>query len=152
MRSSPLEDQLVVEQAAAAFREHLVEKATAARLKYGLYIDAETILRMLDDREVVRYPTTVIFDASPLQPHEFAYPQTLGFHASDGYALCIHPHFEPQREIWPLLIAYHLPVINYGAVVEAGHAELYGATLLGLELDTYYQALCELADAMPAAS
>jgi hypothetical protein len=39
-------------------------------------------------------------------------------------------------------------VINYGSIVEAEHAELYGATLLGLEVDTYYQALCELADAM----
>lgn len=152
MRSSATEDELVVEQATQAFRDHLVEKAMAARLKYGLYVDAETIQRMLDDRSVVRYPTTIVFDASPLQPHEFAYPQALGFHPSDGHALCIHPHFKPQREIWPLLVAYHIPVINYGAVVEAEHAELYGATLLGLEVETYYQALCELTDAMPAAS
>lgn len=143
-------DQAVTDQAKQAFHEHLVEKATAARLKYGLYIDTDAVLLMLDDADVVRYPTTLVFDASPLQPHEFAFPQRLGFHASDGYALCVHPFFRPQREIWPLLIAYHIPVINYGNIVEAGDAELYGATLLGLEVDAYYGALCELADAMAA--
>jgi hypothetical protein len=39
-------------------------------------------------------------------------------------------------------------VINYGSIVETPEAELYGATLLGLEVEAYYQALCELADAM----
>lgn len=141
-------DKAVAEQAKQAFHEHLVDKATAARFKYGLYIDTDAILKMLGDETVVRYPTTLVFDASPLQPHEFAYPQPIGFHASDGYALCLHPYFRPQRELWPLLIAYHLPVINYGSIVETPEAELYGATLLGLEVEAYYQALCELADAM----
>ncbi len=141
-------DKAVAEQAKQAFHEHLVEKATAARFKYGLYIDTDAVLKMLDDETVVRYPTTLVFDASPLQPHEFAYPQPLGFHASDGYALCIHPYFRPQREIWPLLIAYHIPVVNYGNIVEPTEAELYGATLLGIDVEAYYHGLCELADAM----
>lgn len=145
-------DQAVAAQAKQAFHEHLVEKATLARFKYGLYIDTDAVLLMLDDDSVVRYPTTVVFDASPLQPHEFAYPQPVGFHASDGYALCIHPSFRSQREIWPLLIAYHVPVINYGSIVEADDAELYGATLLGLDVEAYYNALCELADAMTGPS
>jgi hypothetical protein len=137
------------EQARAGFRAHLEAKAMAARLKYGLYIDTDTIVAMLDDREVVRHPVSIHFDARALQGHEFAFPQSLGFHPSDGYALCIHPWFESQREILPLLVAYHLPVINYGDIVEAADAELYGATLLGLEVDAYYQALCELADSIP---
>jgi len=141
-------EKAVAEQAKQAFHEHLVEKATAARLKYGLYIDTDAVLKMLSDETVVRYPTTLVFDASPLQPHEFAYPQPLGFHASDGYALCIHPYFRSQREIWSLLIAYHIPVVNYGNIVEPTEAELYGATLLGIDVEAYYHGLCELADAM----
>ncbi len=135
--------------ARAAFCEHLKARAAAARLRYGLYIDAEAILKMLADRRVVRYPTTIEFDAAPLQAHEFAYPRPLGFHPSDGYCLLVHPHFEPQPENLPLLVAYHIPTINYGGIVEARHAELYGATLLGLEPETYYRALCELADSVP---
>jgi hypothetical protein len=144
-------EEIDAETARRAFHEHLREKAAAARLKYGLYIDTDAILRMLDDRAVVRHPTTIVFDAGPLQPHEFAHAQPAGFHASDGYALCIHPHFRSQREILPLLIAYHIPVINYGAIADPEGAEIFGATLLGLEVEAYYQALCELADSIGAA-
>jgi hypothetical protein len=137
-------------EARVAFSEHLKAKAAAARLKYGLYIDAEAIRTMLGDREVVRYPTSIEFDAAPLRAHEFACPQPLGFHASDGYCVFVHPWFRGQPENLPLLIAYHIPTINYGGIVEAQDAELYGATLLGLDVETYYRALCELADSIPA--
>jgi hypothetical protein len=90
------------------------------------------------------------FDAAPLRSHEFACPQPLGFYASDGYCLFVHPSFRRQPENLPLLVAYHIPSINYGGIVEPQHAELYGATLLGLEVGTYYRALCELADSIPA--
>ena len=51
MRTEPIDaDQAVVDQAKQAFGEHLVEKATAARFKYGLYIDTDAVLQMLDDR------------------------------------------------------------------------------------------------------
>jgi hypothetical protein len=148
-------DEISPEGARRAFHDHLIAKAGAARLKYGLYIDAEVITRMLDDPEVVRHPTSIHFDASPLQPHEFAYPQPLGFHPSDGFALCVHPAFRGQPENLPLVVAYHIPAINYGSVIDAEGAELYGATLLGLSPDAYYAALCELADsigAVPAAA
>lgn len=132
-----------------AFRAHLADKALKARLKYGLYIDTEVMLKLLDDREVVRYPTSICFDAGPLQGEEFAFVQPLGFHSSDGLCLFIHPWFECQPEILPMLIAYHIPVINYGDIADSDDAELYGATLLGLEVEAYYQALCELADSIP---
>jgi hypothetical protein len=138
-----------VEDGQQALRDHVREKAMAARLKYGLYIDAETILDMLDDREVVRYPTGVRFDAAPLQPGEFAVAEPLGARPEHGYALFIHPWFQEQPEVWPLLIAYHVVDINYGEIATAAEAELYGATLLGLEIEAYYEALCELADSIP---
>ncbi len=140
--------EITPEAAQRLFLDHLVTKATAARIKYGLYIDTDTILQMLEDRSVVRYPTSLHLEAGPLQPDEFAFAQPLGFHPSDGYALCLHPFFAGQREIWPLLIAYHIPVINYGSIVDADGAELFGATLLGLEQQAYYQALCELTDSI----
>ena len=138
------------EGAVRAFCDHLIAKAQTARVKYGLYIDADVIVAMLGDREVVRHPTSLCFDASPLQPHEFAYPQPLGFHPSDGFALCVHPAFRDQSENLPLLIAYHIPTINYGTIADTEAAELYGATLLGLDVETYYRALCELASAIKA--
>ena len=138
------------EDAQRAFHDHLIDKANAARLAYGLYIDAEAIERMLGDPDVVRYPTVLEFDAAPLQPHEFGYARPRGFHPSDGFVLSIHPAFRGQPENVPLVVAYHIPTINYASVIDAAGAELFGATLLGLEPDVYYHALCELADSIGA--
>ncbi|NNF43653.1 MAG: hypothetical protein HKN62_11535 [Phycisphaerales bacterium] len=146
-------DAIEISEASAreAFLGHLVDKATAARMKYGLYIDAEAIVKMLADSDVLRYPASLVFDAGPLQPHEFACVQPLGFHAADGYAICLHPAFRDQPEIWPLLISYHVPAINYGQIVDTTAAEIYGSTLIGLDREAYYQALCELADSIGCA-
>jgi len=135
-----------------ALREHVEQKALEARLAHGLYIDADEIVRILDDRSVVRHPVGIRFDDEPLEPGEFAWPMQLGERPSAGYCLFIHPCFEDQPEVWPLLIAYHIPSINYGEIVSNEEAELFGATLLGLDTDEYYRALCELVDSIPAAS
>jgi len=143
--------QLTEQDARVALKDHLGEKAMNARLAHGMYIDAETILKMLDDADFVRYPVSIRFDDEPLEPGEFAIPLPLGDHPSAGFCLCIHPYFEHQPEAWAMLIAYHIPSINYGEIVSHEDAEHFGATLVGLEPDTYYQALCELADSIPGA-
>ncbi|MHC5023745.1 MAG: hypothetical protein ACYTGG_07520 [Planctomycetota bacterium] len=131
-----------------ALRRHIVDRALNARLRYGLYIDAEAILGMLGDPDVTRYPATIAFDAAALRPGEFACVLPRGARPSDGYRVVLHPRFERQPDLLPLLIAYYIPDINYGDAVTAAEAELFGATLLGLEVDAYYEALCELADSL----
>lgn len=143
--------RLTEQDARVALRDHLAEKAMNARLARGMYIDAQAIIDMLDDRAFVRYPVGVRFDAGALEPGEFAAPVPLGDHPAQGFCLFIHPCFERQPDAWPLLIAYHIPSINYGEIVSPEDAELFGATLLGLDQDTYYHALCELADSIPNA-
>jgi hypothetical protein len=148
--SRPFASEISGQEAAAAFAEHIVRKAAAARQRYGPCIGPDQIVTMLHDPEVVRYPTALEFDAAWLQPHEFGWPKPLGFHPRDGYCLFLHPCFRERRETWPLLIAYHIPVINYGAaVVEPSHAELFGAALLGMREEAYYGAVCQLADSIP---
>ncbi len=142
-------ERLSEEDGRIALREHVVEKAMDARLRHGLYIDADEMVRVLDDRAVVRYPVGIRFDAEALEPGEFAWPMPLGDSPSKGFCLFIHPCFEDQPDAWPLLIAYHIPSINYGEIATHEEAELFGATLLGLEKDEYYNALCELTDSIP---
>lgn len=135
-----------------ALRDHIVDRATDARGRHGPEIDAESIMRVLDDRRAVRYPVGVRFDAEPLEPGEFAWPMPLGEKPSEGFCLFIHPHFERRPEAWPLLISYHIPSINYGDIVTPDDAELFGATLLGMDVETYYNALCVLADELSSAA
>lgn len=134
-----------------ALREHIAAKAHEARLRYGLYIDTETIVRMLDDRTVVRFPVGIRFDAEPLEPGEPAYAVPLGERPAEGFCLFVHPALEDQPDLLPLVIAYYIAAINYGEIVTHEESELFGSTLLGLESDTYYQAMCEIADALPSA-
>ncbi len=132
-----------------ALQDHVAQKAIQARVKCGLYVDAEAIIRLLGDREVVRFPVEVAFSKDHLHPGEFAIPQQKGENPRDGFWLFIHPHFENMPDAWPLIIAYHIPTINYGDVATSDDAEHYGAALNGLDVETYYQTLCDIADSIP---
>lgn len=141
--------KLTEQDGKTALLDHVDAKAQEARLSHGLYIDADVIVRMLDDRAIVRYPVGIRFDADPLEAGEFAWAMPLGEHPSAGFCLFLHPWFESQPQVWPLLIAYHIPSINYGDIVAHEDAERYGASLLGLSTEEYYRALCELVDSIP---
>jgi hypothetical protein len=132
-----------------ALQDHILARASAARARYGPRIDSAAIMRILNDREVVRYPVGVRFDAAPLQPGEFAHTVALGEHPSRGYCLFIHPMLESRLESWPLVIAYHIAPVNYGDIADAEDCELLGSALLGLSVEEYYRALCDIADALP---
>ncbi len=139
------------EEAQQSLRDHVVTRATEAGLRRGGFFDRAVITQMLQDRSVVRYPLGVRFDAEPLQPGEFAYLEALGTHPSEGFCLYIHPEFEPVDDLIPLLIAYYIPAVNYGDVATHVEAELFGATLLGIDVEEYYKILCSVADSVPPA-
>lgn len=141
-----MELRLTEQDGRVALRDHAVEKASAARRRYGGCVDSEAIVRMLDDRDVVRWPTRLRFDLSGLEQGEFAHAQPVGDHPRDGFVLFVHPAFEHTPEAWPPLIAYHIVRINYGDIASHEEAELFGATLLGIDVDEYYERLCNLAD------
>ncbi len=134
------------EAAQQSLREHLVSKAIEARARRPDGIDRDGMLRLLEDRTIVRYPLGVRFDVEPLRPGEFACLQALGDRPSDGFVLFIHPMFENVDELLPLLIAYYIPSVNYGDVASHVEAELFGASLLALDQEEYYRILCSVAD------
>jgi hypothetical protein len=51
-----------------------------------------------------------------------------------------------QLERVPYLVLYQLVLVNYGPFASADDAETFGAAILGLSKDDYYQALCQMAD------
>jgi len=135
-----------------ALHEHVVETATAARRTYGDDLTGDgRLLELLEDRQVVRYPTELCFDGGPLRPGEFAHAQPLGERPADGFRLYVHPCFENRKDILPRLVVYHIVRINYGEIASHEDAELFGATLLGLDVEEYYRSLCDLADSLPDA-
>jgi hypothetical protein len=129
-----------------ALRDHVVDRALAARARHGAPIDAAAFRRLLEDRELVRYPTTLEFSAAELRPGEFACALPAGERPADGFRLIVHPRFRGRDDLVPLLAAYHLVTVNYGDIASHEEAELFGAALLGLDVESYYRMLCGFAD------
>lgn len=140
---------LTEEDGYEALRGHVAERAFLAREKHGPTIDLEVMRQILADPEVMRFPTVLRFDAEELISGEFAWAAPLGDKPSDGFAIVVHPQFEKRLDVLPLLIAYHIVSVNYLDVVTHVEAELFGATLLGLTTDEYYERLCKFADELP---
>jgi hypothetical protein len=131
-----------------ALHEHILRTARLGRQRHTPFSSIESVRPLLADRDVVRYPVEIVFDATPLEPGEFACTELIASLPADGFRLYLHPHFEGHASALPILIAYHLPSINYGPIVTADHAEMFGATLLGMDRETYYQRVCALADSV----
>lgn len=127
---------------------HVAAKGVEVFVKYGPTIGWGELQRLLQDRGCVRYPCTIVFDAAPLQPGEFAYPMPQGGLPEDGFTMYVHPMFMLDLARVPALVLYHLVAVNYGVFASSHDAETFGAAALGLTRDEYYAILCESADAV----
>ena len=137
------------EDGRVALRDHVLDKAEQARARHGV-IDAAGISDLLADRDVARFPTALRFATDRLQPGELAWAEARGDGPSEGYVLHVHPRFRGDDVLLPRIVAYHLVRINYGDIARPEEAELFGATLLGLDVDEYYESLCAAADGLLA--
>jgi len=139
-------NKLTLKDAENALAGHLIEKALSLRAKYGSNIDYATLLQVLEDRDFVRFPARIEFNSAPLQKGHFAIAQKLAEDPNEGFVIFVHEHFQNQLEDVPALVLYHLVTVNYGELAAARDAEIFGAAVLGVEKEDYYQHICQLAD------
>lgn len=138
--------QLTLEDAQQSLSGHVAAKGEEIRARYGPHIGWPELQRLLEDRECVRYPCEIVFDAGPLRDGEFAHPVPKGEQPEDGFTLHVHPFFSTQPATVPGLVLYQLVLVNYGDFASPEDAETFGAAALGLDREEYYAALCECAD------
>jgi hypothetical protein len=138
--------QLTAEDARQSLSAHVEAKGREIFEKYGPHLGWRELQRLLQDRECVRYPCAIAFDAEPLLAGEFGHALCKGDKPEDGFILYIHPLFLTQPERVPWLALYQLVVVNYGEFASSDDAEAFGAAALGIDKEDYYQTLCELAD------
>lgn len=144
--------QLTDADARESMNAHVESKGAAIREKYGTNLGWNELMRILEDRTLVRYPCEVAFDASQLQPGEFAYPQPKSDALEQGFTIHVHPCFINRLEVLPLLVLYQLVAVNYGDFASPDDAETFGAAALGLSKEDYYKSLCKLADEVPGSA
>jgi len=141
---------LTAEDARESLNAHVAQKGEEIRAKHGPHIGSDALQRLLEDRSCVRYPCQIMFDAGQLSEGEAAYAAAKGSQPEDGFIIYVHPAFAAQPDRLPYLVLYQLVVVNYGEFASADDAETFGAAILGLSKDEYYQALCEMADQLSA--
>ena len=140
---------LTADHARQSITEHVRAKGEEIHSRYPQLGWAE-LLQVLDNRELVRYPCELGFEAAGLLPGEFAHAEPKGALPEAGFRMLVHPCFQADLERVPFLVLYHLVTVNYGDFASAEDAEVFGAAALGLSQEEYYGAVCKLADELEA--
>lgn len=125
--------------------DHARVAAQRAKAKLGGPVNRDTLGRFLCDPDCVRYPVEIVFDASPLEDHQFAEPAIVVENGKRRCRLHVHPRFASREEALPHFVSYMAAVINYGAVATPELCESYGAALMGEDRETFYRKVCAFA-------
>ena len=128
-----------------SLRSHLVNMAMVAHQVYAPF-STDRLDSFLEDRKHVRYPVEIHYGIGAMAPHQFAQPEL----HDDGYKLFIHPRLQNHHSDVAMAVAYFVPVINFGKLVDDDLCLLYGATLSGIPYESYYAELCRIADSVGA--
>jgi hypothetical protein len=141
MREAP-----TAEDARQSLAAHVAARGSEIREKYGPRMGWAELQRILLDRECVRYPCEIAFDAGPLLDGEAAHAEPKGERPENGFTLWVHPYYSVTPDRVPILALYQLVSVNYGVFASPEDAEAFGAAVLGIGRDDYYGRLCALAD------
>ena len=125
--------------------DHAQLAAQRAKAKLGGSVNRNTLDRFLRDPDCMRYPVEIVFDASPLEDHQFAEPAIVVEEGKPFCRLHVHPRFAGRNDALPHFVSYMAAVINYGAVATPELCESYGAALVGEDRETFYQKVCAFA-------
>jgi len=130
---------------------HVQTRGEEIRQKHGPRIGWSELQRIVEDRACVRYPCRIQFDAHPLGPGEMAHALPLGNRPEDGFQIYVHPLLMTELGDAVYAVLYQLVPVNYGPFASAEDAEIFGAAVLGISQEEYYQALCSIADRLSEA-
>lgn len=129
-----------------SLREHLLAQAAVAHHNYAP-LTADKLEALLRDVECLRHPVRLVYEFGEMAMHQFAQPD-LDWRdpEGNGRVLYLRPKLRERPDLLPLAVAYMIPLINYGEIINDAHCLAFGATLLGLTEDEYCTQLCALAD------
>ncbi len=129
--------------------EHAAEKALQIRKKYGPQIDYHVLQSVLEDPKCTRYPVTIKFDSSRIEPGLFALTEPVDDdHPEEGYVITLHEGFSEREDVLPALVLYQLVIVNYEDLSSAADAEIFGSGVLDMDRDDYYKLICDVTDSI----
>jgi hypothetical protein len=123
----------------------LADLAQRIVAKYGSGLPRHDLQALLDDRDLLSIRCEVRFDAVPLLPGECAHLAPGGFGPEDGFLLYLHPTFAFQLNAVPVLALPHVGRLATYGKASPEEAERFGAAVMGVSPEDYYETLCGLA-------
>lgn len=139
-------EKLTLQNAQQSLTAHIAAKGAEIHAKYGPRIGWHELQQILADRDCTRYPCEIVFSGEFLRDGEFAHPLPKSENPEEGFTMYVHPFFSLQPAHVPPLVLYQLVLVNYGDFASPTDAEVFGAAVLGISPDEYYDGLCEMAD------
>lgn len=124
--------------------ERIKNQAIEARARNGP-LSAGNLNAFLSDPDSVRHPTRLVLEFGEMGLHQFAQPEP-DHRQPGGRVLYLRPILGQRPDLIALAVSYMIPIINYGGIITDAHCLAYGARLMGMDEDTYYTRICELAD------
>jgi hypothetical protein len=126
-------------------KNHILFVADKGRAKYGDISSLSTLQKFLQDPDVVRYATTLVFDADKLAKGTLLSLKPAG---EDGEEFCIYLHpLLQKREHDAIQVALSSVVsINYGKIAKEYEAELFASQMLGITEEDYHSRMESLKD------
>jgi hypothetical protein len=131
-----------------SLREHLLAQAVVAHQKHGP-ITFETLDALLGDADCLRYPVRLVYEFGEMAAHQFAQPD-VDARDPNGRVLYVRPMLRQHPAKVVQAVAYMIPLINYGEIIQDDHCLAFGATLLGMLDSEFYREICALADLVGA--
>ena len=132
-------------------KNHILFVADKGRSKYGDISSLSTLQKFLQDPDVVRYATTLVFDADKLEKGTLLSLKPAG---EDGEEFCIYLHpLLQKREHDAIQVALSSVVsINYGKIAKEYEAELFASQMLGITEENYHSRMESLKDELSNSS
>jgi hypothetical protein len=128
-----------------SLKDHLVDTAIVSHQLYAPVVGPK-LEDYLENRNLVRHPVKLAYEVGSMAPHQFGQPEA----SEDGFRLCLHPILKGRQQDTALAVAYFIPLMNYGALINDDHCLIYGATLSGMTSSDYYREICRIADEVGA--
>jgi len=123
---------------------HIRFVAEKAVNKHGRPESLEILSRLLEDNEIVRFPSTLIFDDAELKKGEAVKLDKIVDGVDERYQIIIHPAFLERDKDIIALVLYQIVKINYGKIAKERESLLFASSLLGIKDDIYQAQINEL--------
>ncbi|MDT8317092.1 MAG: hypothetical protein RQ824_03740 [bacterium] len=112
--------------------------------KYGRPDSMDVLSRILEDAEIVRFPTSILFDVARLGAGEAVKLEKTGDGQDESYQIIVHPVFEEREKDIIILVLQEIVKVNYGKIAKEKESLLFASSLLGMEEDAYQSRIKEL--------